>query len=391
MPRPAKPPRLWLQPERRDADGGLLEHATWVILDRGKKKRTGCREDQLGQAEGKLEEHLAQKRTTRPGRRHPSQILVADILNLYAAEKGVKHARPEDTEQRVATLLDYFGLKTLSDINGRACRAYVDARGSEAAARRELEDLRAAINYHRKEGLCSEIVGVWLPEKPVARERWLTRAEAARLIWAAWRYREVQKGQPTDRRSRRHVARFILIGLYTGTRSGAICAAALQQTEGRGWIDLARGVFYRRAAGARRTKKQQTPVTLPDKLLAHLRRWKARGQTYAVEWNGGAVGKVKKAFARAVADAGLENVTPHTLRHTAATWLMQAGVDPFEAAGYLGMTAQTLLTVYGHHHPHHQEGARRAFDRSGMVPERNVGTKKEYPSRKRGKVLGFAR
>ena len=32
-----------------------------------------------------------------------------------------------------------------------------------AAARRELEDLRAAINHHRREGLCSEIVSVVLP------------------------------------------------------------------------------------------------------------------------------------------------------------------------------------------------------------------------------------
>jgi len=36
---------------------------------------------------------------------------------------------------------------------------------STAAARRELEDLRSAINYHRREGLCSEIVSVVLPER----------------------------------------------------------------------------------------------------------------------------------------------------------------------------------------------------------------------------------
>ncbi len=37
---------------------------------------------------------------------------------------------------------------------------------------------------------------------------------------------------------------------------------------------------------------------------------------------------VDKAFANVVADAGLAcDVTPHVLRHTAATWLMQAGTD----------------------------------------------------------------
>ena len=42
-----------------------------------------------------------------------------------------------------------------------------------AAARRELEDLRAAINHHRREGLCSEIVSVALPPRTAARERGL--------------------------------------------------------------------------------------------------------------------------------------------------------------------------------------------------------------------------
>jgi len=211
MPRPSLPARLWLQPEQRNADGRLLEHATWVILDRGKKTRTGCREDQRGEAEARLLEYLASKRIVRVSKRDPSQILLADVLSLYATEKAVKHRQPEQTQDRVATLLDHFGMMTLADINGTACRAYVAARGSESAARRELEDLRAAINYHRKEELCSEVVGVWLPEKPVARERWLTRSEAAKLIWSAWQYREVQKGHPTGRHSRRHIARFILV------------------------------------------------------------------------------------------------------------------------------------------------------------------------------------
>jgi integrase len=189
---------------------------------------------------------------------------------------------------------------------------------------------------------------------PVGRDRWLTRSEAARLIRSAWRYREVQKGKSTGRRSRQHVARFILVALYTGTRASAVCGAALQQTEGSGFIDLARGVFYRRPAGRRETTKRAPPIPLPDRLLAHLRRWKRRGQHFAVEWNGEPVKAIEKAFANAFADARLgKGVTPHTLRHTAATWLMQEGVDLWEAAGYLGMTVEMLSQRYGHHHPDH--------------------------------------
>src|SRR5712671_96120 len=36
---------------------------------------------------------------------------------------------------------------------------------------------------------------------------------------------------------------------------------------------------------------------------------------------------------------------------SAATWLMQRGTGPWEAAGYLGMSVEMLLERYGHHHP----------------------------------------
>ena len=56
-----------------------------------------------------------------------------------------------------------------------------------------------------------------------------------------------------------------------------------------------------------------------------------------------------------------DDVVRHSLRHTAATWLMQAGVDMWEAAGWLGMTVEQLEANYGHHHPEFQEEAAEAF------------------------------
>jgi hypothetical protein len=51
----------------------------------------------------------------------------------------------------------------------------------------------------------------------------------------------------------------------------------------------------------------------------------------------------------------------HILRHTAATWLMQQGVPVWEAAGFLGMSAEVLLGTYGHHHPDFLHGAANAI------------------------------
>jgi hypothetical protein len=58
----------------------------------------------------------------------------------------------------------------------------------------------------------------------------------------------------------------------------------------------------------------------------------------------------------------LRSVKPcATLRHTAATWLMQAGVDKWEAADFLGMTIEMLDRVYGHHHPQHLQQTAKAI------------------------------
>jgi integrase len=142
---------------------------------------------------------------------------------------------------------------------------------------------------------------------------------------------------------------------------------------GAGYVDLEHGIFYRRPEGARDKKKKRPPVPLPDRLLAHLRRWQRRGQRFCVEWNGAPVEGIDKAFRNNAAEVGLAEVTPHTLRHTAATWLMMRGADLWKAAKFLGMTAEQLERTYGHHHPDHLDGARKALDwRPGAEKEQTV-------------------
>ena len=136
---------------------------------------------------------------------------------------------------------------------------------------------------------------------------------------------------------------------------------------GRGWIDLSQGVFYRRPNGRKETNKRQPPVRVPSRLLAHLRRWARLGLAARaiVEWNGEPVRRINKAFRSARNAAGFgPDVVPHTLRHTCATWLAQSGVPIWEAAGFLGMTAEMFERVYGHHHPDYQRGASEAVSNS---------------------------
>jgi integrase len=388
MPYPGKGARLYFQKPRRDRNGKLIEHGVWCIRDGSVKRRLGLGEG-THQAilDDKLAEYIrAKRKIPRDRDRDPAQVMIPDVLSIYWEDKGAHQPRQREVAARLHKLLDFFGTKRLDQMNAKLCRAYEKARGSTSAARRELEDLQAAISHHHKEGMCIVLTPVTLPARGESRATFLTRSKAARLVFAAYRYREVQKGFATGRRSLAHIARFILIGLYTGTRAGAICGAALEPTPGKGWIDLENGVFYRRPDGAHETKKRQPPIRLPDRLLAHLRRWKRLGisRRYVVEWNGAPVKRINKGFRSARRLAGLgDDVVPHALRHTCATWLAQARVPIHEICGYLGMTREMFERVYGHHHPDYQANAVNALSkRPGQLPDSFAATKRERTASK---------
>ncbi len=69
--------------------------------------------------------------------------------------------------------------------------------------------------------------------------------------------------------------------------------------------------------------------------------------------------------------AGIDrHITPHILRHTAATWAMQRGSDVWAAAGWLGMSPEVLERVYGHHHPDFQRDVAERMS-TGTKRDRN--------------------
>src|SRR5258705_2355081 len=371
MPRPSKGAQLYKR-KARYHDRKLVHQAVWVIKDGTRHIATGCLASPSEtkpprEAEQALADYIARKYQPHRRRRDIEDIDCADVLSIYLTDVG-EPGNQFEIEARIERLNEFWGGKKLLEVNALACAAYGKHRGSRGGARRDLETFRAAINHHAKEGFHRGVVRVSLPPKGEARDRWLTRKEAAALLWHCWRHRERQtihsgtsKGDPlsTNRRPLRHIARFILIGLYTGTRAGAIASASPYAEPGRSHVDLEHGIFYRKAIGKRTTKKRQTPAPIPPRLLAHLRRWRDRKVIAScfVEFNTNPVASVKKGFKTAVGLARLPaRATTHALRHTAATWLMQRGVPIWEAAGFLGMSPEVLQETYGHHTPITCEG-----------------------------------
>jgi len=370
MPRPAKGARLWLRQRR-------WREAVWVILDRGREISTGASESDIGAAEKVLADYIGRKRRPHFGNGHPDQVLIADILAEYGDVHGPKTRRPDLIGYAISKLLDFFGDKTAASITRAACNAYVEwrvkqvhARASlhkkpikSSTARRELIVLSAALRWCWKEGKIDRPIAISLPPQAGPRERHLSRSEVAALLAGALGWD--QRGVRYRSRINRHLARFILLGLYTGTRHDAILRLQWTPNPGGGWIDLGAGVLYRKAAASVDSTKRRPPVPIPPRLLPHLRRWRRLTARYAIEYAGFPIqSKERRAWRTARELAGLgPEVTPHILRHTCATMLLQLGVSVYNVAGVLGTTEDVIRRTYGHHAQDHLRQAVAAFSR----------------------------
>lgn len=248
----------------------------------------------------------------------------------------------------------------LTDIDATTCKAYLGHVGAQRSGAMDLSMLRAAMHHAVEQTKLTRVMKVTLPEQAAPRDRWLTRDEAAALLWAAWRHRRKangRSGEADNWATRKHIARFILASLYTGTRKTATLLAAFERKPGFGYIDLDQGVWHRKPSGKTATKKRQPPVPIPAPLLAHMRRWRKADKTFLVEYNGLPVERVDKAFRELTASLGWDDVVIHTLRHTAISWGLQNGMEPFDASGYFGVSLDVLMKVYGHHCPTHLRAA----------------------------------
>jgi integrase len=348
MPRPNRGPYLHLlrKPRRRP-----IWHIQWSEGGRTRQLSTGTSDS--GEAQSALARFIQEReRRRRPsGPRDPGQFPIADALTLYGEEHAPQAADPARIGYAIAALVPFWGGRTVGEITRETCRAYGRERGkAPGTIRRELAALRAALNYAKDEGRLTYVPTVHLPPKPEGKDRWLRREEAAVLLNAA------RNGHAS---TRPYLPLFMLIGLYTGARKGAILALRWPQ------VDLEAERINFNPPGRTRTSKGRAHLPIPKRLLTFLRLARQRGSDlgYVIHRDGERVESIKRAFASACADAGLDDVTPHTLRHTCGTWMAQRGVPLDKIGAWLGHSDSRTTQLYAHHHPDFMEEARNAADR----------------------------
>jgi integrase len=373
MPRPNPGPRLALVRKRG------WTRSIWYIkwTERGKKFERATPFDAAnpGGAREFFETWLHERRrAARTGPGDPDQVRVADVLDDYAREHGGEVASPATLGASIEPLRAFFRDDTMATLASERVKEYwawrrehsihalnrqrteveivgaVDGGGaSDGTIIRELGGaLRPAIRHAiEQRRLVPGSYYVPVPSAPPGRDYWITRAEAARLLWETRR----------DKRARLHLPLYALIALYTGQRRGAILELTWKQ------VDLVRGRIDFNAPRRVQTKKRRPIIPVPRPLLAALRRAHKRASCdFVISYQGERVASVKTGFNSAAARAGIPECTSHTLRHSAGTWMAQRGVSLREIGGYLGHSEARTTELYAHHHPDFMRAARAAFE-----------------------------
>lgn len=321
----------------------------WTENGRSRERSTGT--SNRSEAE-RIKAEWTLKNRKIDGIKQPDEILVTFALSNYMAKRLDKVSDPDRIRNAVKALVPYWKHYSIADINESKCDEYVQKRNvANETVRRELGVLSAAVNRAFDDQIISRKVRVFKPPRKEGRIRFLSCDEAITLLRAS----RNEKFQST------HLTLFILIGLLTGKRKEAILSLKWSD------IDFKNDHIDWNPVGRARTKKIRPRNPIPKRLLLPLLTHKSQNtDDYVITFNGKGIKDIKTSFSKAVRRSGLnsvghQSIHPHTLRHTCATWLMQKGIDKWEATGFLGMSLETLEKNYGHHHHDFQHGAKNAF------------------------------
>lgn len=341
-------------PTLTKADNGFW-YARWSDNGRSKRKSMGTQD--VAVAKERFAQWLLmggdEKAVSDPERVYT----VADAWAVYDQKHIQPNATGKDTlHYNWKALEPHFGHRSVGSVDQDVVNAYVALRTSgrlgrkvqPQTCRKELSALSAALRFctakPNKLYDPAALQPFKMPDASEPRDRWLTMAEMQALLDAAARMRRGPKLTRAER--------FLWLALETGARKQAI----LDLTWDR--VDFETGVIFYDVPGRKKTNKRRAAVPLSKALRPVLERAFAEKENDLVMSNKGAMWA---PIQLAVIEAGLgggqakpknaakpkaTGISPHVLRHTAATHMARRGVPLWKIAKILGDTLATVERVY---------------------------------------------
>lgn len=219
---------------------------------------------------------------------------------------------------------------------------------AKATVFQEINLLQCVLNHAFDKNLIDKPVRLKKPPRSERRTRYLETDEIEKLLEAS--------------RPARHIYVAIAVMLSTAGRIGAV----LELTWDR--VDLDKRTIDLRVGGSSH-RKNRAFIPINDGLLKTLIEWKKECDSeFVVEYQGVGVTTIKKGFNNAVEGAelnkpGLEKVTPHVLRHTAAVHMAANGRPMAKISQYMGHTSiATTERHYARFSPKHLQEEAEALD-----------------------------
>lgn len=250
----------------------------------------------------------------------------------WLEERSYKASINKDMEH-LRWLQTYFRGKRLTDLNRTFIMDVLEIKRKEtsaASANRVLALIRAILN------MCVE--WEWLESVPKLRQfpeskrrvRWITQEEAARLLMEL----------PEHLRDMAHFS------LATGLRQSNVSGLCWDQ------VDLARKVAWIHPDQSKNRKA--IGISLSNTAGSILRRQMGKHQTHVFTYKGHPVTQVNtKAWRKALERAGIKDFRWHDLRHTWASWHVQAGTSINRLQEMGGWESIEMVRRYAHLTPEH--------------------------------------
>ena len=278
-------------------------------------------------------------------RRSLRKTRMEDLVREYFDKFRGRSARTE--RMHLDTIEEYFRGKIVSQISVFDVETFLHVRRdtptikgksrSAATVNREIGVLKRLINRAIEWNMArvNPVSKVKFLPEPKGRLRFLTRDESKRLLEC----------------SPRHLYPVVLTALETGMRRGEIFGMRWEN------VDLKNSDIF--IPHTKNGHSRHVPIS--DRLRAVLVKLPRRigtGYVFTGERRIGKPGKpfndMRPSFEKACMKAGIENFRFHDLRHTAASYLVMAGVPIRTVGEILGHKSMAMTERYAHLSPEHK-------------------------------------